>query len=209
MSSGKPLAALTATVTIALIAWSCEPNKNALAPNVDAPLFHFHNFECTPFKVTGGGRIDYPPEQNTKNPPASHAYETFGAHVIASGQTDANGTCLADKGALEWVDHRPEMEINGHPLNLHATAITFAEVATDASCSDGAAHWGGKLRVENTKQVGLDFEVWDCDNGEPGRNDGFAISVPALGYAVQCWAVTPAEPTCYLTGGNRQFHPTH
>ena len=101
------------------------------------------------------------------------------------------------------------MEVNGHPLNLHATEITFAEVATDASCSDGAVHWGGKLRVQNTGESDLDFEVWDCDNGEPGRDDGFAISVPAIGYAVQCFAVTPADPTCYLTGGNRQFHPTH
>ena len=136
-------------------------------------------------------------------------YETFGAHVMGSGQQDANGVCLADKGALEWVDHRPEMEVNGHPLNLHATEVTFAEVATDASCTDGAVHWGGKLRVQNTGQSDLDFEVWDCDNGEPGRNDGFAISVPAIDYAVQCFTVTPADPTCYLTGGNRQFHPTH
>jgi len=73
-------------------------------------------------------------------------------------------------------------------------------------------HWGGKLRVQNTGQENLDFEVWDCDNGEPGRDDGFAISVPEIGYTVQCWEPdynTPAEPTCYLTGGNRQFHPTH
>jgi len=128
---------------------------------------------------------------------------------MGSGQQDANGVCLADKGALEWVDHRPEMEVNGHPLNLHATEVTFAEVATDASCTDGAVHWGGKLRVQNTGQSDLDFEVWDCYNGEPGRNDGFAISVPAIDYAVQCFTVTPADPTCYLTGGNRQFHPTH
>jgi len=162
--------------------------------------------------MTGGGRIDYPPGTADKNPPASHIYETFGAHVIASGQTDANGTCLADKGALEWVDHRREMEINGHPLNLHATAVTFAERATDTDCSDGAAHWGGKLRVQNTGQEDLDFEVWDCDNGEPGAgHDGFAIRVPAIGYEVMCPDpdLPPAEPTCTLTGGNRQFHPTH
>jgi len=212
MSRLKALAGLTATAVIALVGWSCEANRTALAPSTGGPLFHFQQFACTPLKMTGGGRIDYPPGTRDKNPPASHEYETFGAHVIASGQVDANGRCLADKGALEWVDHRPEMQVNGHPLNLHATAVTFAERATDATCSDGAVHWGGKLRVQNTGQENLDFEVWDCDNGEPGRDDGFAISVPEIGYAVQCWAPgfnTPAEPTCYLTGGNRQFHPTH
>ena len=212
MSTLRNLALLAAPVAVALVAWSCEPQPNALAPNIGTPLAHFQpgNFVCTPLKMTGGGRIDYPPEQTTKNPPASHEYETFGAHVMGSGRQDANGVCLADKGALEWVDHRPEMEVNGHPLNLHATAVTFAEVATDASCTDGAVHWGGKLRVQNTGENDLDFEVWDCDNGEPGvGHDGFAIHVPAIGYAVSCFTVTPADPTCYLTGGNRQFHPTH
>jgi hypothetical protein len=212
MSRLKALAGVSATAVIALVGWSCEANRTALAPSAGGPLFHFQQFECTPLKMTGGGRIDYPPGTRDQNPPSSHEYETFGAHVIASGQVDENGRCLADKGALEWVDHRPEMEVDGHPLNLHATEVTFAERATDATCSDGAVHWGGKLRVQNTGQENLDFEVWDCDNGEPGRDDGFAISVPEIGYAVQCWEPdynTPAEPTCYLTGGNRQFHPTH
>lgn len=217
MSNLRSLAGPMAIVAVALVGWSCDAHRSALAPSVGGPRFHFFVFECTPFKMTGGGRIDYPPGTAAKNPPASHEYETFGAHVIASGQTDANGTCLADKGALEWVDHRPEMALNGHPLNLHATAVTFAERATDTSCKDGAAHWGGKLRVQNTGQQDLDFEVWDCDNGEPGAgNDGFAIRVnePIDGigdYAVMCPDQTgpPAEPTCTLTGGNRQFHPTH
>ena len=207
----RNLAMLTAPVAIALTAWSCE-RQSTVAPAIGTPLAHFFQFQCTPFKMTGGGRIDYPPGTAEKNPPASHEYETFGAHVIASGQTDANGTCLADKGALEWIDHRPEMAVNGHPLNLHATAITFAEVATDTDCKDGAAHWGGKLRVQNTGQQDLDFEVWDCDNGEPGvGHDGFAIRVPDLGYEVMCPDpdLPSAEPTCTLTGGNRQFHPTH
>ncbi|HEY3219868.1 MAG TPA: hypothetical protein VGJ80_03985 [Gemmatimonadales bacterium] len=212
MSKLRNLAVLTATAAIALVAWSCDRQPNAVGPNIGTPLAHFFVFECTPFKMTGGGRIDFPPGTADMNPPASHEYETFGAHVMASGQTDANGNCLADQGALEWIDHRPEWRINGSPLNLHATEITFAEVATDTDCKDGAAHWGGKLRVQNTGQEDLDFTVWDCDNGEPGAgHDGFAISVPALDYLVACpdESLPPAEPTCTLTGGNRQFHPTH
>jgi len=212
MSNLRSLAALTATVAAVVLASSCETPRNAVAPSMGRPLAHYGSFECTPLKMTGGGRIDFPPGTADKNPPASHEYETFGAHVIASGQVDENGTCLADKGALEWVDHRPEMEIDGHPLNLHATAVTFAEKAIDTDCSDGAVHWGGKLRVQNTGQEDLDFEVWDCDNGEPGAgHDGFAIRVDAIGYEVMCPDpdLPPAEPTCTLTGGNRQFHPTH
>jgi hypothetical protein len=212
MSKLRILAGMTAAVAVALVGWSCEPNHTALAPSTGSPLFHFFVFQCRPLKMTGGGRIDYPPGTAEKNPPASHQYETFGAHVMASGQFDANGVCVADKGELEWVDHRPEMEINGHPLNLHATAVTFAELAVDTDCSEGAAYWGGKLRVQNTGQENLDFEVWDCDNGEPGvGHDGFAIRVPEIGYQVMCPDpdLPPAEPACTLTGGNRQFHPTH
>ncbi len=211
----RNLAMLTAPVAIALTAWSCDRQPNAVAPAIGTPLAHFQEFQCTPFKMTGGGRIDYPPGTNVKNPPASHIYETFGAHVMSSGQRDQNGTCLADKGALEWIDHRPDYRVGGHPLNLHATEITFAEVAPPPAtdCKDGGAHWGGKLRVQNTGQEDLDFEVWDCDDGEPGVTDGFAIRVPDLivngePYAVMCWD-SHAEPTCTLTGGNRQFHPTH
>jgi len=215
MTRLRLLAGFAAIGAGALFAWSCEPHP-VLAPTIAGPLFHFIQFQCQPLKMTGGGRIDFPPGTADKNPPASHIFETFGAHVMASGQ-DVNGTCVADKGELEWVDHRDEMRLNGSPLNLHATAVTFAELAVDTDCSDGAVHWGGELRVQNTGQEGLQFEVWDCDNGEPGAgHDGFAIRViqPIAGlghYEVMCPDpdLPPAEPSCTLTGGNRQFHPTH
>ena len=176
MSRLKALAGVTATAVIALVGWSCEANRTALAPSTGGPLFHFFLFQCQPLKMTGGGRIDFPPGSADKNPPASHEYETFGAHVMASGQFDENGVCVADKGELEWVDHRPEMEINGHPLNLHATAVTFAELAVDTDCSDGAVHWGGKLRVQNTGQDNLDFEVFGSHS--QGRRGAGACGVP-------------------------------
>ncbi|HEY3279120.1 MAG TPA: hypothetical protein VGJ83_01295 [Gemmatimonadales bacterium] len=207
MFKPRNIALLSGTVLAAVVGWSCDRQPNAVAPEAGVPSAHFFQFQCTPFKITGGGRIDYPLGTAEKNPPASHIYETFGAHVM-----DQNGDCSPENGALEWIDHRPEMRINGHPLNLHATAVTFAEEATDTDCSDGAAHWGGKLRVQNTGQEDLDFEVFDCDNGEPGvGHDGFAIRVPAIGYEVMCPDpdLPPAEPACTLTGGNRQFHPTH
>ena len=216
MTNLRLLAGFAAVAAVSLVGWSCETNRQALAPTLGVPRFHFNEFQCQPLKMTGGGRIDYPPGTADKNDPATHEYETFGAHVITSGQfEEASGHCLADKGSLEWVDHRPEMRLNGSPLNLHATSITFADLAVDAPhCTDGAVHWGGTLRVQNTGQEDLQFEVWDCDAGEPGvGQDGFAIRViqeiDGIGdYAVMC-DPSPAEPTCTLTGGNRQFHPTH
>lgn len=214
MSTLRLTAALTATVVIVVLASSCETRRDALAPTIGTPLAHFNEFECAPFKMTGGGRIDYRWGTAEKNPPASHEYQTFGAHVIASGRTDEFGSCLADKGSLEWVDHRPQWRINGRPLNLHSIEITFARVATDTDCEDGGAHWGGTLEVKNTGET-AQFEVFDCDNGEPGNgHDGFGIrAMPVNGgvYEVLCWdeALPPAEPSCTLTGGNRQFHPTH
>lgn len=206
----KLLAALAAPAALALVAWSCD-RQPLDATAAGAPSFHFNQFECTPLKMTGGGRIDFPPGTGEKNPPASHEYETFGAHVIASGRVGPDGTCLADKGALEWVDHRNEWRINGRPLNLHALEITFAELATDTDCRDGAAHWGGVLVIRNTGEQSR-FEVWDCDNGEPGAgDDGFAIRLLDFPYEVMCpdESFPSAEPTCTLSGGNRQFHPTH
>ena len=221
MTNLRLLAGFAATVAVSLVGWSCETQRQALAPTIGGPRFHFLQFECSPVKMTGGGRIDYPPGTADKNDPATHIYETFGAHVMGSGVFDEeSGHCPADKGSLEWVDHRPGMELDGHPLNLHSTSITFADIAVDAPhCVDGAVHWGGKLRVKNNGQEDLDFEVWDCDAGEPGvGQDGFAIRVTqdidGIGhYEVTCdpppAGPSPAEPTCTLTGGNRQFHPTH
>src|ERR1700745_1225266 len=91
MANVRSLAALTATVAIALIVWSFDTPRNAVAPAIGRPLFHFNVFTCSPLKMTGGGRIDYPSGTADKNPPASHEYETFGAHVMGSGQTDGNG----------------------------------------------------------------------------------------------------------------------
>jgi hypothetical protein len=213
MSNLKSLAAVAAPVVIALVAWGCDGRRDAVERTIGVPLAHFEQFECVPFKMTGGGRIDYPPGGPEKNPPASHQYETFGAHVIASGQVGPDGRCAAEKGSLEWVDHRPEWRINGRPLNIHSTSITYAQFATDTDCSDGAAQWGGTAVIKNTGEQ-VEFDVWDCDNGEPGAgHDGFGIRVynATFEYEVLCTdpELPPAEPACTLTGGNRQFHPTH
>jgi len=188
----------------ALLATACEHPDSLVDSHVPRPRYWFGQ-SCPTAKMTGGGRIDFPPGGPTKNPPASHEYETFGAHVISDGP-DASGIC-AVKGQLEWVDHRDEMRVNGSPLNLHSENITFVEVLETNGCSDGALHWGGTLEEKNTGQT-YNFEVFDCDNGEPGvGHDGFEINVPDLGYSVMCEdRRDQSPPLCVLTGGNRQFH---
>jgi hypothetical protein len=210
----RSLAGPAATVAIVLVAWSCDTQPEALGPTIGPPLYGVEA-KCIPFKMTGGGRIDYPPGTATKNPPARQEFQTFGAHVIGSGE-EKDGKCLAEKGSLQWIDHRPEFRINGRPLNLHSIEITFAETfSASETCSDGAAHWGGRVVLRNTGQTGT-FEVFDCDDGEPGQgNDGFEISTTivvngAPPYSVLCPFAAPTlgPPACTLTGGNRQFHPT-
>ena len=188
----------------ALLATACDRPGSLVDTHAGRPLYWFGQ-QCPAAKMTGGGRIDYPPGGPTKNPPASHEYETFGAHVMSDG-LDANGNC-AVKGQLEWVDHRDEMRVNGSPLNLHSEDITFVEVLETSGCADGALHWGGRLEEKNTGQS-YDFEVFDCDGGEPGvGHDGFEINVPDLGYSVMCEdRRDQSPPLCVLTGGNRQFH---
>lgn len=206
----RSLAVSAAAAAIVLVAWSCDTQPEPLGPTIDRPLFHFGAPLCEPFKMTGGGRIDYPPGTGERNPPSSQQFQTFGAHVIGSGEL-VNGVCLAEKGSLQWVDH--SIRINGRPLNLHSIEITFAEAfdSPETSCADGGARWGGTLVVRNTGEE-FEFVVFDCDNGEPGAgNDGFGITVfdeTGVFYAVLCPDEVSAGPTCTLTGGNRQFHGT-
>src|SRR5437773_10452064 len=95
MSPLRSLAGVTAIGAIALIAASCEANRQALAPTIGAPRFHFFVFQCQPLKMAGGGRIYFPPRTAGKHPPPTHEHATFGARVMSSRQTDAEGACVA------------------------------------------------------------------------------------------------------------------
>jgi len=200
-------------VAAALFAWGCDRSESPASPRgVTKPSFGMEmGGPCPAAKMTGGGRIDFPPGTAMKNPPSSHMYQTFGAHVISNGP-DMFGNCQI-KGQLEWVDHRDGLRMNGRPLNLHSTAITFVELHPERTdCRDGALRWGGTL-VRKNDGMPSSFEVFDCDNGEPGvGNDGFGIIAREIGYNVTCSVPPPSgpqPPLCVLTGGNRQFHPTH
>lgn len=210
MSKATHLAPALGLVAAAFLAVAC---RDAATPaDIGQPSFGGKpppEQQCPAVKMTGGGRIDFPPGGPDKNPPASHEYETFGAHVI-QGQ-DATGICVI-KGSLEWVDHRLALRVGASPLNLHSVTITFAQDISGefpwTRCADGAVRWGGTLQEKNTGGV-FAFIVEDCDNGEPGAgHDAFELNVPDLHYFVRCDDRRAAgdPPGCVLTGGNRQFH---
>jgi len=213
MFKQRNLRLLFAAVAGTMLVWACDRAASPVS-QAKRPLFWFGE-QCPAAKMTGGGRIDAPPGGPDKNPPASHQFQTFGAHVISNGFAP-DGSCSV-KGQLEWVDHRePDFRINGRPLNLHSEQIAFVEVLIEDTCRDGALHWGGRLVEKNTGEE-YDFEVFDCDDGEPGRQvDGFNIVLHGPGesqdgYTLDCPSPPSVHPDniCTLTGGNRQFHPTH
>src|SRR3989442_4370386 len=206
----RNLELLCGAVAANMLAWACDRPESTVS-QANKPLFWFGE-QCPAAKMTGGGRIDALFGGPDKNPPASHQYQTFGAHVISDGFA-SDGSC-AVKGSLEWVDH--SLRVNGSPLNLHSEQITFVEQLLADDCKDRALHWGGRLVEKNTGEE-YDFEVFDCDNGEPGaKNDGFNIVLSGPGEAQDGYTLQCPEPPsihagniCTLTGGNRQFHPTH
>jgi hypothetical protein len=74
-------------------------------------------------------------------------------------------------------------------IKLHNNTMTFLQVSDDGT----SGIFRGTATV-NGQQV--TFEIQVQDNGEPGRNDWFSISIPELGYVA-------SGP---LTRGNIQVH---
>src|SRR5437773_4027483 len=102
----RNLGMLFGAAAAAMLAWACERQESPVS--IGKPLFWFGE-QCPAAKMTGGGRIDAPFGGPYKNPPASHEYQTLGAHVISDGVNN-DGPCAA-KGPLECVDQRDVLRI--------------------------------------------------------------------------------------------------
>ena len=98
MANVRSLAALTATVAIALIVWSCETPRNAVAPAIGRPLFHFNVFTCSPLKMTGGGRID------RRQSRAGSRRHPGRAHWLRAPRRPSTPCSVAARPALEHRD---------------------------------------------------------------------------------------------------------
>jgi hypothetical protein len=124
-------------------------------------------YSCTPGKVTGGGQITLSPQRGS-----------FGFNIMYSaGDT-------VPKGDLEYIDHETGMNVHTHDMTgLVVSPDRIWAIFTGTCTIDGVS--------------GFTFKVYVEDNGEPGKNDVFIITL-STGYS--------AGGT--LLNGNIQIHKT-
>jgi len=108
VSKLRSLAGPMAIVAIAVVAWSCETHRTALAPGPAGRCFISSSFSALTFKNDGGGRITIR-RRPDKNPPKPHVRDV-GAHVIASGQTDESGRAWRRRAPKSGSTTGPEMQ---------------------------------------------------------------------------------------------------
>jgi hypothetical protein len=126
--------------------------------------------ELTPGKVTGGGQIAIPLRRLKKG------VASFGFNVMYQEGW------AAPKGELQYVDHTTKMIVHSHDM----TNLVVSPDKTKAT-------FAGECEINGVS--GFKFKVYVEDNGEPGKNDVFKISL-SNGYS--------AGGT--LLNGNIQIH---
>ena len=122
--------------------------------------------KLTPGKVTGGGQIALSPK----------AKASFGFNVMyQEGEP-------APKGELQYVDHATGMIVHSHDMTSLVVSPDKTKATFEGTCTiDGVS--------------GFTFAAYVEDNGEPGKNDVFKITL-STGYS--------AGGT--LLNGNIQIH---
>lgn len=156
-------------------------------------------------RITGSGRVDFPPGGPTKN--EKPFYQEFSFHFRITNHNHA-------KGKFEFVDHRTGMRINGKPFRVKLYILTdFTPTAATSECVQGGGIVTGKVKTVNDGSI-HNFTLKVCDNGEPGRNapwDRFDLRIPDytdpdLGLPYRMWHFPADDPPtgAYLTGGNIQ-----
>jgi hypothetical protein len=132
----------------------------------------------TGIKVTGGGSID------VTTPGTSFANYGFNAHPGA-------GT-VAARGTFNYLNHA----IGPPPYHLHGTVTDLDVVAGDAEGTAETVRFSGTCdQIANCT-----FSVLVQDNGEPGRDDQFGVTVVLDGEVVEEQAMRQVR------NGNIQFH---
>lgn len=183
------------TVAAATVVAGIGCREDSTSPPRDPGQPSFHLGDEKPIRVTGTGRIDYPPGSAQKNPSSSKLYQEFGLTV---GDKNLDGV---PDGKLVFVDYTPAHRINGAPLTLESVSWSTYGRTTDG-CLDAGIDATGTLKVKNN---GLQyrFHLYACDNGEPGTalpRDIFYLDVyNADGSLRWIWRAV-------LTGGNLQAH---
>ncbi len=112
----------------------------------------------TPGKVTGGGQIKAPVQTGGKKVDKA----SFGFNVMYQEGDPA------PKGELEYIDHATKMNVHAHDMTSLVVSADKTEAWFEGTCTiDGVS--------------GYTFEAYVQDNGEPGKNDVFEITL-STGY---------------------------
>lgn len=140
----------------------------------------------TPFKVTGGGGIDVP-SPNSPDPDATgNGFANYGFNA----EPGLNGAPAT--GRFNYVNHviAPHIHANGSVTDVDVVGLngdgTAQTVRFSGTCS--------QLLPDCT------FSVMVQDNGEPGRNDQFGVTIVSNGTVIE------ARTMRQVRNGNIQFH---
>ncbi len=141
----------------------------------------------TPFKVTGGGGINVPSDPTETDPDATG---TGRANYGFNAQPGAAGGSAT--GNVNYVNHA----INGN-LHLNGPVTDVDVLALHDDGTPKTVRFSGtcdRLLADCT------FSVMVEDNGEPGRDDQFGVTVAADGEVIEERAMR------VVRNGNIQFH---
>ncbi|MEZ5289214.1 MAG: amidohydrolase [Vicinamibacterales bacterium] len=142
---------------------------------------------ATPFKVTGGGSINVPQDPTVTDPDATG---TGFANYGFNAQPGAPGAPAT--GQFNYVNHAiaPHIHANGSVTDV-------AVVGLDAAGEPQTVRFSGTC---TQLLPGCTFSVLVQDNGEPGRNDRFGVTIAANGQVIE------ARTMRQVRNGNIQFH---
>jgi hypothetical protein len=159
----------------------------ALSGNAVTACTDSHVFPAYPsIRVTGGGSINVP-SPNESDPDATgtgFANYGFNANPAAAGGQAS--------GSFNYVNHA----LGNPPFHLVGTVN---EVAVVAAASDGSAQTV-RLSGGCAQPAGCTFVAVVQDNGEPGRDDRFGVTIVVNGVVVEQRSMR------LVRNGNIQFH---
>jgi hypothetical protein len=140
----------------------------------------------TPIKVTGGGGINVPSPNDDDPEATGNGFANYGFNANP-GASDAAAT-----GSFNYLNH----EFGPPPYHLHGT-VTDVDVLT--ALADGSAQ---TVRFSGTcdRLPNCTFSTMVQDNGEPGRDDQFGVTIVLNGEVVE------ARSMRQVRNGNIQFH---
>ncbi|MEZ5293874.1 MAG: ice-binding family protein [Vicinamibacterales bacterium] len=141
----------------------------------------------TSFKVTGGGSINVPSDPANTDPDATGTgFANYGFNA------EPGATAGAASGTFNYVNH-----IRAANLHVNGPVTAMDVVALNPDGTPLTARISGTC---DAVLPSCTFSVVTEDNGEPGRNDRFGVTIVSNGQVVE------ARSLRTVRNGNIQFH---